>query len=528
MIVKLASGENRAVRVLVVEDEEAHAELARRAFEAHGKRYQVSIASNVKEAIALLARSELDLVLSDWRLPDGRGTDLFPEKQAPVPIVVMTSHGDEQVAVEVMKAGALDYVVKSEAAFGELPHVVERALREWQLLRDRERSRKRLEVQYEFISILARGGDAGDVFPSALASVARYAEAAQLELWMLDPPDAALLRFQWREGDETASSAKSQAIKVGEGWVGGFFESGQKGVVEQVPMEELRARGMDEALSAYIEPVLVDEQTSALLVIFGRSNDWSEHAEFHRFVDAVGAQLTGFLQRSLLHAQLLERQRLAGLGTAAAMFAHEVGNPLNSMYLHAQLLNGRLGKLDAPENVGQGMRAILDEIKRLTTLLEEFRSMSRKRPLALEEVDVGGLVTRVLDTHVRENAGAEISLKVDLPKTLPGVSADPDKLVQVFLNLCKNAVEAMTEGGTLSVHGRVSGKCLVIRIRDTGPGLPEGVDIFQLFKTTKPHGTGLGLPVVQQILAAHGGSVKAQNAPRKGAEFIVTLPVRRP
>jgi signal transduction histidine kinase len=281
-------------------------------------------------------------------------------------------------------------------------------------------------------------------------------------------------------------------------------------------------------LSAHLEPVRVDDEANALLVLFGRPDTWAQHAEFNRFVNAVNAQLSGFLQRNLLHAQLLERERLAGLGTAAAMFAHEVGNPLNSMYLHAQLLSTRLGKLEAPENVGQGMRAILDEIKRLTTLLEEFRSMSRKRPLALEEVDVRGLVTRVLDTHVREYAGAEISVNVDLPKTLPAVHADPHKLVQVFLNLCKNSVEAMTEGGTLSVHGRARGKSLIIRIRDTGPGLPKGVDVFQLFKTTKPHGTGLGLPVVQQIVVAHGGSVKARSVPEKGAEFIVTLPVQGP
>lgn len=86
----------------------------------------------------------------------------------------------------------------------------------------------------------------------------------------------------------------------------------------------------------------------------------------------------------------------------------------------------------------------------------------------------------------------------------------------------------MTEGGTLSVQGRVRGRSLVIRIRDTGPGLPDGFDVFQLFKTTKPEGTGLGLPVVQQIVAAHGGSVRARNAPKKGAEFIVTLPLRGP
>lgn len=520
--------EQQAVRVLVVEDEEAHAELARRAFEAHGKRYQVSVAASVKEAVALLSRADPDLVLSDWRLPDGRGTDLFPEREAPIPVVVMTSHGDEHVAVEVMKSGALDYVIKSEEAFGELPHVVERALREWQLMRDRERSRRRLQAQYEFISILSRGSDVGDVFPRALASVARYVEARALEFWMLDPPDRAALRFSWREGDELAAASEPEVAKLGEGWIGNFFEAGGEATLAEVPVEQLRSRGLEEALAAHLQPLRVDDQPSALLVLFGRPDDWAQHAEFDRFVSAVNAQLAGFLQRSTLHTQLLERERLAGLGTAASMFAHEVGNPLNSMLLHAQLLKSRLGKLNVPENVSQGIEAILDEMRRLTTLLEEFRSMSRKQPLALEPVKVADLVARVLDTHVREHAGDRISLEVDLPETLPDVQGDPDKLVQVILNLCKNAVEAMPQGGTLGVRGRVRGRSLSVSIRDTGPGLPEGVDVFQLFNTTKPQGTGLGLPVVQQIMAAHGGSVRARNLSRGGAEFTVTLPLRSP
>ena len=268
----------------------------------------------------------------------------------------------------------------------------------------------------------------------------------------------------------------------------------------------------------------MEGQPSALLVLYGDPENWAQHAEFERFVSAVNAQLAGFLQRNLLHTRLLERERLAGLGTAAAMFAHEVGNPLNSMFLHAQLLDTRIGKLDVPQNVSHGLESILDEMSRLSTLLEEFRSMSRRRPLVLEQVNVVTVVNRVLDTHVREQA-TQIRVEVELPETLPTVHADADKLVQVFLNLCKNAVEAMPEGGTLTVRGMVRGNWLTVGIRDTGPGLPEGVDVFQLFKTTKARGTGLGLPVVQQIVLAHGGSVTARNAPRKGAEFIVTLPL---
>ncbi len=523
-----ATAQIGAVRILVVEDEEAHAELARRAFESHGKRYEVLIASSVKQAIALLEQSDPHLVLSDWRLPDGRGTDLFPEKQAPVPIVVMTSHGDEHVAVEAMKSGALDYVVKSEAAFGELPHVVERALREWRLMRDREHSRQRLQAQYDFISILSKSGDVSDVFPTALTSAARFAEARRLEYWMLEPEGRTPLCFSWRQGDELAKAEEPESVRAGEDWIRDMAESARQGRVERVPEAQLSARGFDptEPKSAYLQPVFVDGQPRALLVLFGRVDQWLHDKEFDRFIGAVSAQLSGFLQRNLLQAKLLERERLAGLGTAAAMFAHEVGNPLNSMYLHAQLLSNRLRKVEAPPSVSEGMQNIMGEIKRLEALLKEFRSLSHKRPLHFAPVSVASLVMQVLDTHVREHAEPETSIELDLPATLPTVHADSDKLVQVFLNLFKNAIEAMPDGGTLSIRAQVKLNSLSISVRDTGPGLPEGVDVFQLFKTTKPQGTGLGLPVVQQIMAAHGGSVHARNAVDAGAEFTITLPVR--
>jgi PAS domain S-box-containing protein len=120
------------IHVLLVEDEEAHAELSRRAFEARPGAFEVSVAETVEGAREALAGPRLpDLVIADWRLPDGEGVDLLrgdPEGGLP-PVVIMTSQGSERVAVEVMRSGAVDYVVKSEAALADLPHVAERALR---------------------------------------------------------------------------------------------------------------------------------------------------------------------------------------------------------------------------------------------------------------------------------------------------------------------------------------------------------------------------------------------------------------
>ena len=108
---------------------------------------------------------------------------------------------------------------------------------------------------------------------------------------------------------------------------------------------------------------------------------------------------------------------------------------------------------------------------------------------------------------------------------LPFLPVDTDKMKQVLINLVRNAVEATPPGGTVTVREEIGEDALVFSVEDTGPGLPESIDIFQLFVTTKPKGTGLGLSIVRQIVAHHGGVVTARNLPGQGARFEVTLPL---
>ncbi len=180
-----------ANRILLIEDEIDHAELIRRAFQSANHRCELVVAGSLREAREALGRQRPDVIVADLQLPDGKGTELLPpgDDELPFPLVVLTAHGDEQVAVEAMKAGALDYVVKSPEILSDIPRVAERALREWRHITERRRAeeaRRKLEIRLqhsqrlESLGILA-GGIAHD-FNNLVMAIMGHARLALSDL----------------------------------------------------------------------------------------------------------------------------------------------------------------------------------------------------------------------------------------------------------------------------------------------------------------------------------------------------------
>ena len=220
-----------------------------------------------------------------------------------------------------------------------------------------------------------------------------------------------------------------------------------------------------------------------------------------------------------------ERERLALLGTMAAVFAHEVANPLTGLSASLQFVESELKrkKFDEPflrDTVQGAMR----EIDRLGSLLNEFRSLALPQTLDLELTDLKKVIQEVLAGQKMAYRAAGITVKLDFENGLPAVELDAAKMKQAILNLCKNAVEAMREGGYLTLKAHRAGQMVVLEIADNGIGVPEGVNIFELFKTTKAGGTGLGLPLVQQIVSAHNGTITYTTDAGHGTTFTVRLP----
>jgi signal transduction histidine kinase len=143
------------------------------------------------------------------------------------------------------------------------------------------------------------------------------------------------------------------------------------------------------------------------------------------------------------------------------------------------------------------------EIDRLTSLLKDYRSFARPHMLNFQPSNLQEVATEVLGPAINDYRTAGVNVTYDFPDHLPLAQVDREKIKQVILNLSKNAVQPMPDGGTLTCRGYEANGYVILEIIDTGTGIPDAVDVFQLFKTTKPYGTGLGLPIVQQIVSEH-------------------------
>jgi signal transduction histidine kinase len=218
---------------------------------------------------------------------------------------------------------------------------------------------------------------------------------------------------------------------------------------------------------------------------------------------------------------LRRAERLKTLGEMAAGMAHEVKNPLAAIRSSAQILTERLSGKEA-----QFAGIVVSEVDRLNRVVNEFLDYARPAPLKRESVLLSGLLDSCLEllTPVIKQAG--VTVKRACPPDEHKVDADPNQLRQVFLNLILNAVQAMHSGGEVTLELKQEGGHTRVSVHDTGPGIPPDklLQVCEPFYSTKPGGTGLGLPIAQRIVAEHGGRLEIACATGAGTTATVILP----
>ena len=233
-------------------------------------------------------------------------------------------------------------------------------------------------------------------------------------------------------------------------------------------------------------------------------------------------------ERRRLEDKLNHAERLASLGEMVASVSHEIKNPLGIVRSTAELLNRRL-KEQAPSSKHLA-EIIITETSRLNNIVREFLDFARPQVLNFASVSINDPVLKVLEFIQPELAKKNINIELNLDPEIHSIDIDQNMLYRVFLNLFVNAVQALPDGGTLSIESSQIRKgrteYVIVKVADTGIGISEdklGM-IFTPFYTNKNRGTGLGLAIVKNVIEEHNGTIDVESKIGEGTTFIITLP----
>ena len=242
---------------------------------------------------------------------------------------------------------------------------------------------------------------------------------------------------------------------------------------------------------------------------------------------AIGILMVVARRRRYLRAQRLNNEPAKPAHALTRELVHEIRNPLNSINLNLQILEEDLSieNPNAPSEVQKRVRRIRGEVERLDRILTDFRRYANLPPLTFEACDLAVLIEEVLDFNEPEAQKQNVQVNREI-QALPPVQLDQSQFKQALLNLIINGVQAMENGGTLTVRAKPLNEGVQIDVEDTGQGIqPEQLDkIFDLFISTKAEGTGVGLTIVKQIIEGHGGCVSVESNPGHGTKFSILLP----
>ncbi len=236
-------------------------------------------------------------------------------------------------------------------------------------------------------------------------------------------------------------------------------------------------------------------------------------------------------ERKRLQEENVQAERLATIGMMASKLAHEVRNPLAAISLNLEMINEEINAFPSDvtnktQSLGQMLQIMSGETRRIQRITQEYLLFGRQPTPQKRPTDLNALLAEHLQFQASVFAQARVNVKTEFDRSLSPVELDGDQITQAVMNLIRNALDAMSGGGTLTVRTRKNGKGSVCSVADTGVGMTEEQkqNLFKPFHSTKSGGTGLGLATVQQIVLAHGGRIEVESKSGCGTTFHLIFP----
>lgn len=273
--------------------------------------------------------------------------------------------------------------------------------------------------------------------------------------------------------------------------------------------------GVITADNLYSDRKITDEQVEALVAFSNQAGMAVENASMYERLKKSSRKL---------EEQLLQSSKLAALGQLSAGIAHELRNPLTSIKV---LINSISARIEPRGSVKEDIDVIESEIERMNGIIKQFLDFSRPAELSLSRININSILKDTLKLITYELEEQDISVSKMFGDNLPQIEADKEQLKQVFLNVILNSIQAMPEGGKITIKTSCEDGYINISIKDTGKGIPDNVRhrLFEPFFTTRPEGLGLGLCIMKRIIDNHKGDIKIDSEFGKWTMVIVKLPV---
>jgi len=511
--------------LLVIEDEAGVRESIALFFEDKGS--FVYEAENGRQGLELFRQQRPDIVLVDLRMPGIDGLDVISsvkEESPDTPVIVVSGTGVLADAIEALRLGAWDYVLKPIEDMQVLEHAVNKAIERVRLIHENQAYQQNLEEQ-----VAQRTAELQTLNQTLQKNEQRYRS-----LYTSISEGVALHEIIYDESDQAVDYR----------------------VIDVNPaFESILGMERNDVIGAKASEIYGTGE-APYLEIYAEVADSSEPVTFETIFERVGRsfRVTAFSPEkgrfATLFADITERRRLeeqakqhqaelahvSRLSTVAAMasgLAHELNQPLCAISTHASAcINGLRSGPFKREDVAEDLQMITRQSQRAGKVIQQIRRFLKKRPPELTPVDMNGLVQTCLDLTSRQFDENGMSVISELSDELPTVLGDPIQLEQVILNLVQNAIDAMIDVPSaqrqLTVRTKMqSHSVLEVIVRDSGTGICEDIfeKMFDPFSTTKDEGLGVGLSISRSIIESHRGRILAASNEGQGSTFVVELPV---
>lgn len=532
------------LRVLVVDDDDVDRMAVRRSLKASGIDAEITEAEDAATALERIRSASYDCALFDFRMPGSDGLELLRQIRADgvgTPVIMLTGFGDEQTAVDLMKAGASDYLPKNSLT----PERLGRSVRSVVRVHEAEVEAGRAEDQLRIYATQLRSlAEAAIAINSTLAVHAMLQVATESARRILNAR-----RAETRLTEETLTSGAMRGVTTEQ--AAAIWHASEKEAdkvtswtdmtreMRTVDIEALSEAVLDDVAlvpddpnESYLTAPLVGRngRTLGVIQLWGKKD-----GRFSEGDEAILTQLAQMCSVALENASLYKAAQDAtrARDDLVAIVSHDLRNPIHTITMAASFLLEVAPPDDRRLSSRRQIEVIQRSARRANRLISDLLDVARIQAggMAVEPVPVeaASLVQEAVEAATPLATGKKLTLEREVPENLPAVCSDRDRVLQVFGNLIGNAIKFTPEGGHITIRAESEAQAVKFAVCDTGPGippehLPHVFDRYWQAKSTAKLGTGLGLSIAKGIVEAHGGRIWVESEPGQGASFLFTLP----